>query len=106
MTADTPTPTEPENSAAASGESPASESSELTQTATEDVPTMAALKGVRYIGRGDVRKISADDLVRSGVNEPKGDLVWNAKNEFFVPANQLNAATRDFLATQSDFRIE
>ena len=74
-------------------------------TTTEAVPTMRELEGVRYIGLSDVRSISIAELERAGVSDAKVDLVWSAENEFLVPASDLNAATRDLLATQSDFDI-
>jgi hypothetical protein len=68
-----------------------------TQPAVEAVPTMKDLEGVRYVGTADIR------IITTAEGE---DLVWNADNGFFVPKADLNAATRDFLATQSDFSIE
>jgi hypothetical protein len=71
----------------------------------ETVPTMKDLLGVRYTGTANTRNLSQIDLERVGV-ESKGDLVWSADNDWFVIADELNAATRDFLATQPDFRVE
>lgn len=65
--------------------------------AIEPVPTMKELDGVRYIGTADVRIITTAD---------GQDLSWSVDNEFFVSKTEINAATRDFLATQSDFSVE
>lgn len=76
--------------------------------ATEpDVPKMSDLQGVRYVGTKDFKSFSAEELRSIGV-EPKDndDLAWFAGNSFFVKNDRINAATRDWLATQSDFVVE
>lgn len=83
----------------------AAELETATSLATEAVPTMRELEGVRYIGTSNVREISAEALAGAGIEDAKGDLRWSSENEFFVPASDLNAATRDFLASQTDFDI-
>lgn len=81
------------------------EGSEETQP-TDETPTMADLKGVRYTGIADVRLLSVDDLRGVGVQNPKGDLEFSHENGHFVPASEINAETRDWFATQPDFVVE
>ncbi len=63
----------------------------------DDVPTMAEIGGIRYIGMADSKTITKTDLEALGVENPKGDLVWNADNGKVVSAKEFNAATRDVL---------
>lgn len=69
-----------------------------------EVPKMADLKGVRYIGNADVKIFEVSDLESVGVpaTEP---LTWRGPGSF-VEAKDLTAAARDFLATQPDFVVE
>lgn len=74
----------------------ASESSETT--------TMAELKGIRYTGGATARHITADDFKGVGVTA-KGDLTWDASNGYVVPADDINAATRDYLVKDGEFEV-
>lgn len=72
---------------------------------TNDIPKMAEISSVKYIGTADVKELSKVDLERIGV-EAKADLVFNAGNDHRVSVSEINASTRDFLASQSDFDFE
>lgn len=63
----------------------------------EDIPKMADLGGIRYVGMADSKTITKDDLIALGAEDPKGDLVWDASNGKVVPTKEFNAATRDVL---------
>lgn len=71
----------------------------------DEVPTMADLAGIRYVGMADVKTLSTNDLVAMGVagGPPKGDLRWDASNGFVVQTGEFNAATRDVLLANKDF---
>lgn len=72
-------------------------------TTNEDVPKMSELTGIKYVGVADVRSITAEDLQSLGDENPKGDLVWSAHNNFTVPTKDFSAATRDALLADPDF---
>ncbi len=62
-------------------------------------PALSALTSVNFApGQVDVKKFTAADLGRMGIN-PKSDddLVWNRANNFSVPISSLNAETVDAL---------
>lgn len=61
------------------------------------------ISGVAYTGRADVKRITADDLNKLGIENPKGDLEWRRDSQHFVPKEQFNAATLDWLLTQPNF---
>jgi hypothetical protein len=71
----------------------------------EDAPRMADLSGIRYVGMANVRKITAMDLEKLGVENPKGDLEWNDSNNRVVRTEEFNAATRDALLALKDFVV-
>lgn len=71
-----------------------------------DPPKMADIRGVRYVGLSDVKRITKEDLESLGVENPKGDLEWSAQNGRFVVGSEINAATRDVLAAMPDFVVE
>ncbi len=75
------------------------------ETAQDDTPNMAELDGIRYVGMADSKTISQADLVSLGVEDPKGDLVWDASNGKVVPTKEFNAATRDALLALPDFVV-
>lgn len=78
----------------------------LATPITDEPPKMADLRGIRYIGKADRKTITVGDLVSLGIENPKGDLVWSSENSNFVLADEVNAATRDWLAKQPDFVAE
>lgn len=84
---------------------PVADAAVTAETAPE-APNMSDLTGVRYVGRANVKSISAKDLESLGIENPKGDLEFNADNKHFISASEINAATRDWFATQSDFVVE
>ena len=88
--------TEPDTSEAASP---------TGETTAEGAPKMSELSGIRYVGAADSRIISMEDLESLGVENPKGDLVWNGDNSKVVPTEEFNAATRDALLALPDFVV-
>lgn len=72
----------------------------------EEPPKMAELQGIRYTGMSDERHITTKDLESLGIENPKRDLSWTKANSHFIPASEINAATRDWLVSQSDFTAE
>ena len=92
---------------AVNGEAPNTEapaSAEVSKTA-DDVPAMADLTGIRYTGYADARRLTKADLESLGVENPKGDLEWNAENGHIVPTEAFNAGTRDALLALPDFVV-
>ncbi|AWY04480.1 hypothetical protein SEA_RACHELLA_24 [Microbacterium phage Rachella] len=75
------------------------------ETTEEDIPKMSDLGGIRYVGIANVKTITKADLEILGVEEPKGDLIWDASNGKVVSTKEFNAATRDVLLGLPDFVV-
>lgn len=76
-------------------------------SAEETRPPMREISGVRMIAPGiDSKALSMEDLSSMGAIQPKGDLVFDRSNNFFVSADEINASTLDALIATSDFAIE
>lgn len=108
MTTSKTSPTAGETKAENEGNVPSGGVVPTTATATaveEDIPKMSDIEGIRYVGMADSKTISQADLVSLGVEDPKGDLVWDASNGKVVPTKEFNAATRDALLTLPDFVV-
>ena len=108
MTTSKTSPTAGETRADAEGNVPSGDVVPTTATATaaeEDIPKMSDIEGIRYVGMADHKTISQADLVSLGVEDPKGDLVWDASNGKAVPTKEFNAATRDTLLALPDFVV-
>lgn len=83
---------------------PNTASAEMSETnEPTEIPKMAELKGIRYVGIADVKTLTANDLRSMGVEDPKGDLVWSDQNSKVTPTEEFNAATRDVLLSSPDF---
>ncbi|QPL15038.1 hypothetical protein SEA_HAUNTER_24 [Microbacterium phage Haunter] len=75
------------------------------ETTEADVPKMSDLDGIRYVGIANVKTITKADLEILGVEDPKGDLVWDGSNGKVVSTKEFNAATRDALLALPDFVV-
>ena len=105
MTTSKTSPTAGETKAEAEGNAPSGTQLTNAETAQDDTPNMSDLDGIRYAGMADSKTISQADLVSLGVEDPKGDLVWDASNGKVVPTKEFNAATRDALLALPDFVV-
>lgn len=101
-------PTAGETRADAEGNVPSGDVLPTTATATavdEDIPKMSDIEGIRYVGMADHKTITKEDLATLGVEDAKGDLVWDASNGKVVPTKEFNAATRDALLELPGFVV-
>lgn len=76
-----------------------------TEETAVERPPVKEITGVEYIGRADVKRISAADLAKATGVTIDEDLEWSAVNGRVVPKTNLNAELLDWFASQPDFRI-
>jgi hypothetical protein len=72
-------------------------------TNVDEIPTMADLRGISYVGMADSKTLLVEDLEAMGIESPKEDLVWDGSNDRFVSSDRINAATRDLLLADPNF---
>lgn len=113
MATSKPSPAEGESAPAeappitVNGQTPNTEVPDLpTGTEPGEMPKMAELEGIRYTGMADSKTLTAADLESLGVENPKGDLVWDDHNGKVVLTGEFNAATRDVLLADPDFAAQ
>lgn len=90
---------------AVNGKEPDTTVAAPAESEPSEVPKMAELDGIRYVGMADTKRLTKNDLVSLGVENPQSDLVWDASNGKVVPTKEFNAATRDVLLANSDFVV-
>lgn len=66
---------------------------------------MAVYK-IRYKGLSDVRKMSADDLKKAGVQGIGGDLEWKPENSRVQYVENMSDRLREILEAEGTFGIE